>query len=296
MGRPAEASQIVRSLWRDGNFDALTESVILRDFGVSLTKADHTYRADRLLYAGYLSAGARAAALAGPDVFALAQARIAAAREPMSPALVKAVPPALRNDPGLLFSRIQYARRAGRVYEAAVMLSLAPRDRDALVNRDRWWSERKMVARTLLDLDEPRLAFEVCDETVRPDSSETQVDAPFHAGWIALRFLDDAPLAAKRFALAAAAAENPLSVARAAYWQGRAAEAMGESRRPPRVSTFTRPPYRSPITGNSLSNVSARPVSPSARRRRRRRAIGAMKPCASSRRSTLTGLMILLPR
>ena len=229
MGRPGEASQIIRSLWRDGNFDALTESVILRDFGVSLTKADHTYRADRLLYAGYLGAGARAAALAGPDVLALAQARIAAAREPMSPALVKAVPLALRNDPGLLFSRIQYARRAGRVYEAAVMLSLAPRDRDALVNRDRWWSERKMVARTLLDLDEPRLAFEVCDETVRPDSSETQVDAAFHAGWIALRFLDDAPLAAKRFALAAAAAENPLSVARAAYWQGRAAEALGES-------------------------------------------------------------------
>ena len=148
----------------------------------------------------------------------------------MSAALIKAVPPALRNDPGLLFSRIQYARRAGRVYEAAVMLSLAPHDRAALVNPDRWWSERKMVARALLDLDEPRLAFEVCDQTVRPDSSEAQVDAAFHAGWIALRFLDDAPSAAKRFALAAEAAENPLSVARAAYWQGRAAEAMGDSK------------------------------------------------------------------
>ena len=216
-------------LWRDGSFDALTESVILREFGASLTKADHAYRADRLLYANYLSAGARAAALAGPDVLALAQARIGAARAPMSPGLVKAVPTALRNDPGLLFSRIQYARRAGRVYEAAVLLSLAPHDRAALVNRDRWWSERKMVARALLDLDEPRLAFEVCDQTVRPDTSEAQVDAAFHAGWIALRFLDDAPSAAKRFALAAEAAENPLSVARAGYWQGRAAEAMGDS-------------------------------------------------------------------
>jgi soluble lytic murein transglycosylase len=228
-GRTEEASQIIRALWRDGNVDALSESVVLREFGSSLTKADHAYRADRLLYSGYLGAGARAAALAGPDVSALAQARIAAAREPMSAALIKAVPPVLRNDPGLLFSRIQYARRAGRVYEAAVLLSLAPHDRVALVNPDRWWSERKMVARTLLDLDEPRLAFEVCDQTVRPDSSEAQVDAAFHAGWIALRFLDDAPSAAKRFALAAEAAENPLSVARAAYWQGRAAEAMSDS-------------------------------------------------------------------
>jgi soluble lytic murein transglycosylase len=44
-----------------------------------------------------------------------------------------------------------------------------------------------------------------------------------------LRFLDDPPSAAKRFASAAEAAENPLSVARAAYWQGRAAEAMGDA-------------------------------------------------------------------
>ena len=229
LGRSEEASQIIRALWREGPFDALAESVILREFGSSLAKADHAYRADRLLYTGYLSAGARAAALAGPDVLALAQARIGAARAPMSPALIKAVPPALRNDPGLLFSRVQYARRAGRVYEAAVLLSLAPHDRAALVNPDRWWSERKMVARTLLDLDEPQLAFEVCDQTVQPDSSEAQVDAAFHAGWIALRFLDDAPLAAKSFARAAEAAENPLSVARAAYWQGRAAEAAGDS-------------------------------------------------------------------
>jgi len=229
MGRAGEAPQIIRALWRDGNFDALAESVILREFGSSLTKADHAYRADRLLYAGYLGAGTRAAALAGPDVLALAQARIEAARAPFSAATVRAVPPALRNDPGLLFSRIQYARRAGRVYEAAVMLSLAPHDRAAIVNPDRWWSERKMVARALLDLDEPRLAFEVCDQTVRPDASEAQVDAAFHAGWIALRFLHDAPLAVDRFALAAAAAQGPLSIARAAYWQGRAAEAMGVS-------------------------------------------------------------------
>ena len=52
LGRAEEAPQIIRALWRDGNFDALTESAILREFGASLTKADHAYRADRLIYAG----------------------------------------------------------------------------------------------------------------------------------------------------------------------------------------------------------------------------------------------------
>ena len=227
MGRNDEASGMIRALWRDGNFDALTEGVILRDFGASLGKADHKYRADRLVYAGYSGAAMRAAALAGPDVLALTEARLAAARAPMTTALVKAVPPELRNDPGLLFSEVQYARRAGRVYEAAVLLSLAPHDRNAVISPDRWWSERKMVAAALLDLDEPRLAFDVCDGTVRPELSENEVDAEFHAGWIALRFLDDPARAAVRFALAAAAADAPLSIARSAYWQGRAAEAMG---------------------------------------------------------------------
>ena len=45
MGRADEASQVIRALWRDGNFDGLTESLILRDFGGSLLKADHEYRA-----------------------------------------------------------------------------------------------------------------------------------------------------------------------------------------------------------------------------------------------------------
>ena len=56
-----------------------------------------------------------------------------------------------------------------------------------------------------------------------------RVDLDFHAGWIALRFLGDAGEAAKRFALAAEAAETPLSIARAAYWRGRAAEALGDA-------------------------------------------------------------------
>ncbi|WP_424131917.1 hypothetical protein [Roseiarcus sp.] len=143
----------------------------------------------------------RAATLAGPDIAALARARIAAARGQLPLALVMTVPPPLRNDPGLLFARIQDARRSNRAYEAAVLLELAPQDREALVNSDRWWSERRKVAGELLDLDEPRLAFELCDNTVRPDDPANQVDANFFAGWIALRFLNDAR--AQQFALSA---------------------------------------------------------------------------------------------
>jgi tetratricopeptide (TPR) repeat protein len=100
--------------------------------------------------------------------------------------------------------------------------------RKALVNPDRWWSERRKVAGELLDLNEPRLAFELCDNAVRPGDPANQVDANFFAGWIALRFLNDARAAAPRFERAAEVAQTPISIARAAYWRGRAAEALGD--------------------------------------------------------------------
>jgi len=228
-GRSDEGVTIIRALWRDGDFDFSTETLILREFGAALTRADHKYRADRLLYAESFASALRAAALAGPDISALARARIAAGRGPLTPALAMAVPPALRNDPWLLFARIRDARRSNRAYEAAVLLELAPRDRAALVNPDRWWSERRKVAGELLDLDQPRLAFELCDNMVRPDDSADQVDADFYAGWIALRFLGNARAAAQRFERAAQVAQTPISIARAAYWRGRAAEALGDS-------------------------------------------------------------------
>ncbi len=62
-----DAIRTVRELWRDGNFDAGTESLILREFGAVLLKADHKYRADRLHYAENFGPAMRAAALAGAD-------------------------------------------------------------------------------------------------------------------------------------------------------------------------------------------------------------------------------------
>ena len=60
-------------------------------------------------------------------------------------------------------------------------------------------------------------------------STEKRIEAEFHAGWIALRFLDDPATAAGHFADAAKIAVTPISIARTAYWQGRAAEAAGQA-------------------------------------------------------------------
>jgi soluble lytic murein transglycosylase len=121
---------------------------------------------------------------------------------------------------------VQDARRSGRLDEAMAWLKLAPSDPAKLVDPDKWWSERRMIARAWLDRGAYDKAYQVCDQAVA-SSSPARVDAAFHAGWIALRFLKDPARAAPHFAAAAEAAETPISIARANYWSGRAAEALG---------------------------------------------------------------------
>ena len=61
-----------------------------------------------------------------------------------------------------------------------------------------------------------------------PSRENYRVEQQFTSGWIALRFLDDASTALAHFAKVGQGTSNPIALARASYWQGRAAEALGK--------------------------------------------------------------------
>src|ERR1019366_2452369 len=223
-GKTSEAAALVRAVWRDAGLNPQIEARVRADFGIYLDKADHKYRADRLLYKGESAAAFRASALAGPDVLALAKARAAVIDEAPSDKLLAAVPVALRTDPGFLFAQIHKLRHADKIRAAADILLAAPRDPLLLIDGDEWWTERRLLARKLLDQNDAATAYKLCAEHSAM-SHEMKIEAEFHAGWIALRFLNDPARAAVHFDAIAKLAETPMSRARAAYWQGRAAEA-----------------------------------------------------------------------
>ncbi len=62
-----------------------------------------------------------------------------------------------------------------------------------------------------------------------PTKENYRVEHEFTAGWIALRFLKDPAAAAQHFARIGTGISNPISLARAGYWRGRAAEAMNKT-------------------------------------------------------------------
>lgn len=220
---PDRAALVARGVWRDDDLTPWAESAVLKEFAVLLTPADHRYRAERLLYREQIGAALRTAERAGSDAVALANVWASAIRSPPRDAAWDALPVALKGEPGLLYLRIQGLRRANRAVEAAALLRQAGRPSAAYVDGDRWWDERRMIARQLLDAGRAQDAYALCDEA-SPVSIESRLDAEFHAGWIALSFLKDSGAAAAHFASAARIGLTPLAAARAAYWQGRAAE------------------------------------------------------------------------
>ena len=223
-GKETAARARISAVWRNEDLSGAIEAQVLKDFAGQLSTDDHKARAIRLAYSG--KAGAlRAAAQAGDDVTALVKARLAVTNESASDALMQAVPEALRKDPLYILSDVQRLRRKGELEAAAKMIDSAPRERAALVDPDEWWAERRLLARKLLDANKAELAY----QTAAAHSAmgrEQFIEAEFHAGWIALRFLQDAKKAMPHFTRAAQRAETPISRARAAYWQGRAAEAQ----------------------------------------------------------------------
>jgi soluble lytic murein transglycosylase len=225
------AERLVRQAWREDPMSEDTESNVLDMFGAFLTAGDHKARMDTLLYGtDNEAAGMRAAKRLGSGHVALAKARTTANRKGGNlKALLDAVPRELHSDPGYIFAKIQLLRRDEKFTEAAQLMMSVPKDPGRLHNLDEWWIERRLLARKMIDTNEFRTAYLIARDAALPAKDIYKTEQEFTAGWIALRFLNDAGLAAQHFARIGVGSVNPTALARAGYWQGRAAEAAGKA-------------------------------------------------------------------
>jgi soluble lytic murein transglycosylase len=229
-GDRANAERLVREAWRNDPMSEDTENAAIDLFGALLTAGDQKARMDLLLYGSEHEAALRAARRLGGAEVALAKARIATYRKASNTrALLEAVPRDLHGDAGYIFSRIQLLRREEKFAEAAQLMLSAPKSADRLYNVDEWWVERRLLSRKMLDVGENRTAYLIARDAALPARDIYKTEQEFTAGWIALRFLNDPATAAQHFARIGVGSVNPTALARAGYWQGRAAEAAGRS-------------------------------------------------------------------
>jgi soluble lytic murein transglycosylase len=226
-GKGAEAARHIRAAWLDEKLSDQDEAKILSEFGSMLTPADHKARLDLMLLKERTAAAVQIAKRLSPDYQKLAAARVAIEKkQPNAGKLLDEVPASLKSDPAYLFGRAQWARRGEKWQEAAELLIKAPKDPRVMVVPDEWWEEKRIVSRKLLDMGDARTAYNIVAGHLG-STSANQAEADFHAGWYALRFLNDAPTGLKWFARVAEDSTKPVTRARAFYWMGRASEAGG---------------------------------------------------------------------
>jgi soluble lytic murein transglycosylase len=227
-GDRAGAQGYVREAWRNDSFGSDLEDDAMEAFGNLITTADHKARMDMRLYAEDVEGAMRSAGRAGGNASTIAKARVAVIKKAgNAKALLDAVPAEARNDVGYIFSSAQWLRRADKAGEAATLVLSIPRDASATIDTDQWWIERRLIARKLLDDDDAKTAYQITRNAAVPSRDNYRVEHQFTAGWIALRFLNDPATAQTHFSKIAQGISNPISLARASYWQGRASEAMG---------------------------------------------------------------------
>ena len=136
---------------------------------------------------------------------------------------IKNVPTKLKNDAGLNYDRLKWRRKRGRIDDSLEILLKTKNNKNYLVRPDKWWIERAIVARALIYKKRYEMAYKISSKhslEIGPEYAE----AEWLSGWIALSFLNDPILAIDHFNNFYQNVGYPISLARGAYWLGKAYE------------------------------------------------------------------------
>lgn len=165
------------------------------------------------------------------DWQALAKARTAVRRDADgSTALINAVPPSLKDDPGLAYERYLYRVANGRWEDAEAFLLRRSASAEALGKPDMWMERRANLARQALRRGDVSAAYALAARNFgNGDSGSDYADAEWVAGYVALTRMNDPRRAAAHFERFRQAVFTPISVGRAGYWLGLAHERAGDA-------------------------------------------------------------------
>ncbi|WP_170937382.1 MULTISPECIES: lytic transglycosylase domain-containing protein [Rhodomicrobium] len=222
-GRKSEGEALVREAWRK---TVLTPSIEkkLRQLHV-LTAEDHRARADYLLIQdnkARLPAVKRLLPLIEGHARDAIKAEIASVeRSKKAAGLLAKLDKDVKNDPGVMFARMQVLRRKGDDKQVWSILRSAPKTAEAMIDPTAWWGAREPHIRLALNAGNAKTAYAIAKDHGAELIDEDLSDAEFLAGWIALRYLDKPEDARKHFEASAAAGGLPKRRSRASYWLGR---------------------------------------------------------------------------
>lgn len=226
-GRSGEAKAFLSDWWTTTTLSREEQRYIFRKYNYYLDRNAHLRRFDMMLLRGQNTNARALADVLGPGYPELAEARIALAEEkPGVNALIARIPRSLQGDAGLAYERLRW-RRKNDMDTAAMEILHRPPPASRIQNPKEWWKERHILIRRLIEKKMYESAYLLAGSHIQTEGLEF-AQAEWTAGWLALRFMNKPSAAYRHFETLYRKVSSPMSSTRAAYWAGRAMEALGD--------------------------------------------------------------------
>ncbi|OWJ79966.1 lytic transglycosylase domain-containing protein [Haematobacter genomosp. 1] len=226
-GQTDKAAAVVTRAWRELPLTESEQAALISAWPALLAK-HHVERLDNMLWRERFTDAERMLPLVNGNWQALARARIALRRDlPGVDGFINAVPDRAQSDPGLAWERFAWRMRKSRYEEAALYLDGLDRSPASLGRPEIWAERRALLARREMRLGDTKLAYRLASQHGLTKGAD-YADLEWLAGYIALQRLNNPRQAMTHFRNVRTAVNSPISLGRAAYWEGRAAEAAGD--------------------------------------------------------------------
>ena len=230
-GDIAQGDRWLRYGWQESSLTRDGQKAAFKEFKTKLSPEDHAKRGDYLIWLGRSHFNKVEGLLSlMPKVdrdLQIARMRINRNASGMDTA-IKAVPLSLRtSNAGLLYERGRWRRRKASKEKALPMFTQITSPPFSDKGKERIWRERKIM--TYWAIEQKRFQ-DAYDLTLNHgfDRGVVFAEAEFLAGWLSLTKLRQPARAMNHFTALKSGVGLPVSLSRASYWQGRAAEAQND--------------------------------------------------------------------
>ena len=227
-GKTDEVVLLVKEGWTTAEISKNNLSYYRAKFKKFLTSEDHLKRADYLAWERKYWDLKRMLKYLPKDERALYNARqILMSNSYGVDNAISKVPAHLKKNPGLEYDRLRWRNRRGRLEGSLeILYKNANKTESQMIRPDKWWEQRKSVARNLIYKKRYKTAYKIASEHSM-SAGPSFAEAEWLSGWIALSFLNSPEYAINHFENFYNNVGYPISLARGAYWLGATYKTLG---------------------------------------------------------------------
>ena len=214
-GKILNRNEEIKKIWIEKNLTFKQQRYFIKKYSRYWNNNDNWKRFNRLLNEGKNVSARRTLNRVYGDLRKLGEAKYALSRRaPNVSSLINKVPEKLKNDPGLIYERMRWRRKA-KLPTAADFLYDPP---NKIENIRNWWINSRIVVRRLLNKKKYTQAYNILDNHKLPLRTDSGREAEWLAGWVAIHHLKKPKKSIEHFKKVYENTPNENMKAKAAYW------------------------------------------------------------------------------